>query len=444
MMQPQPPAVPPAVPVPPAPPAQPQPVVPQPPQQPAAAPAPFALTPATVNNDVLDYSTTAGQRLFNSAVSSLDENNPYDCTPAGLHGFLNLVRDRARNNGWTYSVLSIPRNIQQPLGQSDEFLDHHGEITIEHLTHHSATYVHQHNRAAQDSVQLYTCLMNSLSTEGRNKVNLYRKEFISQEVGVGVLLLKVIIRESHVDTQSTKSHLREQLMATSLTPYLLSIGSNITKFNEHVMELRDQLAQRGATTTDLLENLFIAYEAVTDTRFMDYMAIKRNSHDDDTAPLTADQLMMLAKNKYEALVTKKQWNVPNDQEQKILALQTQIKELKTQQKGKAQPQKQKPKGKWDRKPARKQNMEWLNLKPPEGKPDQPIEQDGKLWYFCTKHQRRCLHKTSECEGKGLDKPANQGKNASKSGKQRKQGKQRAQLVRALQALPEEDALTDEE
>ena len=218
----------------------------------------------TVSNDILNYSTGEGQRLWNQATKSLSEDDPFDCNPDDMIDFLALVRNRAQINGWQNSILAIPKDLDDPFGLADNFLDHYGEISMEVLQAHAETYVTQPIRAAQDSVQLYECLLHSLSIEGRNKVTLHRGEYIRHDIGVGTLLLKVIIRESHVDTQATLSHLRVRLMATSLIPYMASINSDITKFNMHVMALKDQLARRGGQMTDLLENLFTTYESVKD------------------------------------------------------------------------------------------------------------------------------------------------------------------------------------
>ena len=86
-------------------------------------------------------------------------------------------------------------------------IDHHGEITLEHLTEFEATYVGAQNRAAQDSAQLYRCLMASISKEGKCKILVWEDQYNINGLGSGNLLLKIIVHESHLDTNNSISYL---------------------------------------------------------------------------------------------------------------------------------------------------------------------------------------------------------------------------------------------
>mmetsp|Transcript_35132 Transcript_35132/g.52225 ORF Transcript_35132/g.52225 Transcript_35132/m.52225 type:complete len:128 (+) Transcript_35132:539-922(+) len=81
----------------------------------------------------------------------------------------------------------------------------------------------------------------------------------------GLWLLKVIIRESHIDTNATTSMIRLQL--TQLDTYLPTVGHDILKFKAYVGMLVEGLASRGEKTHDLLANLFKGYAACSDTDF---------------------------------------------------------------------------------------------------------------------------------------------------------------------------------
>ena len=101
------------------------------------------------------------------------------------------------------------------------------------------------------------CLMNSLTQAGKDKVRLWSNQFILNGRESGIVLLKVIIRESHLDTNATMNSIRTQL--SSLDEYITTIGCDIIKFNEQVKRLLEQLTARGRETQDLLINLFKAY-----------------------------------------------------------------------------------------------------------------------------------------------------------------------------------------
>ena len=83
----------------------------------------------------------------------------------------------------------------------------------------------------------------------------------------GLMLLKVIIRESDVDTQATSAFIRQQLAA--LDEYIGTVDFNIKKFNTHVKYLIRDLKRRRQQSTDVLTNLFKGYKAASDKVFVE-------------------------------------------------------------------------------------------------------------------------------------------------------------------------------
>ena len=65
-----------------------------------------------------------------------------------------------------------------------------------------------------------------------------------------ILLLKVIIRETHLDTNATTNSIKTQLR--NLDEYITTIRCSIIKFNEQVKRLIEQLNARGGETQHLL------------------------------------------------------------------------------------------------------------------------------------------------------------------------------------------------
>jgi hypothetical protein len=112
---------------------------------------------------------------------------------------------------------------------------------------------------------LYKCLMNSISKEGKSKMTIWKDQHHVNGLPSGDLLLKVIVRESHLDTNATISTIRTKL--SNLDTCMLSIGGDITKFNTYVKGLVEFLNARGETTTDLLINLFKGCLEVEDKSF---------------------------------------------------------------------------------------------------------------------------------------------------------------------------------
>jgi hypothetical protein len=94
-------------------------------------------------------------------------------------------------------------------------------------------------------------------------------------------LLKIIIRESHLDTNATTVSIRNTL--SSLDTYIITLGWDITCFNGYVQLLIDSLAARGETTQDLYTNLFKGYQAIKDKVLVSYIGRKLEKYKEGEA-----------------------------------------------------------------------------------------------------------------------------------------------------------------
>ena len=140
------------------------------------------------------------------------------------------------------------------------------------VTNHALTHVHNQTRMAQNSAQLFTSVYDSLSLEALLKISTdssaYRltsavnPNFV---VASGACFLKLLITRCTVDTRLTVATIRRTL--NNLDVYMGSVEGDIEKFNLHVRVQRDALLSRGETSSDLLTNLFTAYDAVEDKVF---------------------------------------------------------------------------------------------------------------------------------------------------------------------------------
>ena len=405
------------------------------------APGGFALTPARAIQGVLDLRTKSGIKIYETATAPLP-GEPFNCKPDGLPLFLQNVKHRARRQGWQgfAGILEIPRDLAVGIEvpDTDNLLDHYGEITIERIRGYEESYIHLAVRAAQDSAWMFDALMASLSTEGKQKVMIWDTQYMVGEYQSGNLLLKVIIRESHLDTNATTVTIRRQL--SSLDTYIVTIGSDIIKFNGYVKLLISSLTARGETSSDILTNLFKGYEAASDKNFVDYIARKKEQYEEDmgaTPPFTIDSLMELAANKFKNLQLAGKWNAPSEQEETILALNSQLQKLKREKK------KFNRDGRIPRKPKKDEQKasdkpNWLkyNAEPKEGELNKPRVWKDKKWYYC--HEKtggKCdgkyrLHKPSECKGSSykFPKDADKGKHSQK----------KLKLAKSLAAIVQSD------
>jgi hypothetical protein len=116
----------------------------------------FSLTPASSVGGIIVYSTTKGRKLYMSATSKL-EDDLFNCTAEDLYGFLQALKDRAREYGWDepgVGILSIPDNPYNPTNFRP-LIDQHGEVDLEKIRRFEVTYIEQQNLSAQDATQLY-------------------------------------------------------------------------------------------------------------------------------------------------------------------------------------------------------------------------------------------------------------------------------------------------
>ena len=75
------------------------------------------------------------------------------------------------------------------------------------------------------------------------------------------LILKTLLREIHIDTNSTTTAIITKL--TNLDTYITSYGHYITKFNAHTKARIQSLIARGEIIRFLLANLFKGYKMIS-------------------------------------------------------------------------------------------------------------------------------------------------------------------------------------
>lgn len=84
--------------------------------------------------------------------------------------------------------------------------------------------------------------------------------------------LKIIIRESHLDTNATTNQICTKL--SNLDSYILMVDSDIGKFNQYIKLMVQLLTARNQKMLDLLINLFKGYGTVSDEVFRAWLIHK--------------------------------------------------------------------------------------------------------------------------------------------------------------------------
>jgi hypothetical protein len=152
----------------------------------------FTLSPAAFSDGVIDYSLAQGAKLYAQAIKSLPMQST--CKAGALKNFLHELKTQSDSNEWDF-VIKIPPDLND-CDTMINLLNGYGHLMLKQVCTHTATYIREHIRAAQNSFQLYLCLMTSFTKEGHKKVILLSDDYIVQGLASGPCLLKVIISES--------------------------------------------------------------------------------------------------------------------------------------------------------------------------------------------------------------------------------------------------------
>ena len=147
--------------------------------------------------------------------------------------------------------------------------------------------------------------------------------------------------------------------------------------------------------------LFKAYVLVPDDDFKDYIKDHKNDYEDGKIDLNADELMKIAKNKYEILKEQGTWQKPSKEGEEIIALKAEIAQLRENKK---RPNGSKSgKGKTSKDKNNDEKHAWKKIKI-EGK--DILRKNGKIYYWCQFHKAYTIHSPKACS---LN-PENSGKN----------------------------------
>ena len=139
--------------------------------------------------------------------------------------------------------MNIPEIANDPISLTNNLLEAYGQITLEQVRDQDTQYMFCQNREAQDNMQLYECLMNSLSNEANHVMALRNGDFHVRGKSSGTLLLKAITAESRIDTFATSNMVRTKL--GRLFEHIETIEeNNILTFNRYVKSLVEILQYR--------------------------------------------------------------------------------------------------------------------------------------------------------------------------------------------------------
>ena len=363
----------------------------------------FAWCPATANNRaVIDYTTREGQNLFNGNTACLysDKTVCFSAQAEGLQGFLNHMIYRTKQADWQ-ELFDVPVDFHLADGVELPFLTNYGQFTLDYLTDYiTEEHLLLNDRWQQDNFQCQTCIFKSLSEEALNRINLCEDDFTIANQVQSLLLMKVIIRESRVETPHRTRIIRQNL--SSMDVQFKKQGYDVDKLNTYVLGQLADLAAMGESSTDVVANLFKAYLSAPDEEFTRYISNKQ-SLADEGEEMNSAHLMVLAGNKYKGRIEAGTWNAPNKDQVKLLALAAElehVKKLIPTAKHRSTTSSNNTKITNDSTKTKKPftHAEWQTVKPTalEIQNKYTKKVGGKEYKWCAKHAFWCSHSTAEC------------------------------------------------
>ena len=436
----------------------------QPPPPPAQVAFHRSPLGTALPNQLIDYSTKEGKKFHSLATRPLFPKDEYfDVEPDKFPTFMTLLMGRCKDLGFTATggMCMVPPDAANPQdGDPINTVEDFGRASMEQIRAWETTFLADdagaQGRLAQDSKILYDLCMNSMSTQGLARIKIWKHQYCIP-VGnnntifeSGGCLLKVIVRESYLDSNATISTIRLQL--SSLDTYVHDNGTDIIELNAHVRSLMDGLVARGQTTQDLLVNLFKGYKACTDVDFLNYITGLENSHEDGTADMTSDVLMERTSNYYKKRLVSptNKWEEKKDPAAELLAMEARVKKVEKDQKKKVtfrQPDvsgkggKNGKGGKQTPKQPKLEKPSWLKNNEKPNDLTKSRTWNGSTWYWCdTSTGGKCggawgAHDPKQCRGQRSKRKSN--KDRTPDAKRARANK----IIKAQQAVI--DGLSDE-
>ena len=408
----------------------------------------FSLTPAQTIDVVLDFTEKSHRSIYDKAIAPLSID-PFDCVHTQLVDFMTALSKKSDDFGWTDRILKIPLTLpEDPNTEYINLLTNHAQIPIETIRNYELSYVNAQTRERQDMHCLYTCIMDSLSQEGRSKVLTEKEKYTipsdptdpdSDPALSGNLLLKVVLMKTSVDNRSGAFAIRMKL--SELTGLIEKLDYNIEKFNQQVKRFMEDLSRRGETSDDVDHHIIRAFRTVPVkefSNFVDRMKDDYDNMDDDDPHRTPQYLMDKAENKFKILVNEGTWDAKMKDQDEIMAIRAELEKLRNQ----------KSRGGRNTKKTKKKTKTKVNIKRKPSDVNKPVTINGKKWYWCSPETGgKCngvlrRHKPSKCKGiaRNDDSTTSSSKRRSKGGDE---SKKRLKLKAKETTIDDDDNADDQ-
>ena len=163
--------------------------------------------------------------LYHQDTKSLfGDTDKFNLESEDVVSFMDTLSHHAKKNGWDIFTINYGT-------YNKNLLTEYGELTLKNVHNYIYPVIIAEGRESQENDQLFTCLMGSLTKGACSTVTLRSEDYTFRDELSVVLLLKVILSESLVETKSTINRLQAKLTA-GLPAIMSRHGNNVKSFNK--------------------------------------------------------------------------------------------------------------------------------------------------------------------------------------------------------------------
>ena len=197
----------------------------------------FALTPATTDlTGLLDYKSKLGQSVYKQGCDKLTpDSEEFAMTPATTVAFVKAFENRCNIMGWNNGVQNVTKFANQA-NVTIDIVKNYGQIAEGDLKIGCESFCktggarHQ-ARATQNNHMMAQCLLKSLTTADKTRLQVYQSQYTFDDVEYGPLIYKKIMQLATIDSVATTETLRANL--TNLPIYVASVNGDIDLINSY-------------------------------------------------------------------------------------------------------------------------------------------------------------------------------------------------------------------
>ena len=221
-------------------------------------------------NECLDFRTKHHRTVYHNTIASLyvEAKDRFNLEPAKVQELLVFIIHRTREVGMNTANIPPTQADIPTWANARHICEIHGLLSLEHIREVAESFQNGNagiqGRRLQDDTAFATMLRNSLSPGALQTLVAEAKDYTINGVESGMLLFKVILRESMVDASVDPSVVRTQL--SQLKEKFQELGYDIRRINDFASNGVSQLAQCGQESTDIKTHLVNAYITHPDTR----------------------------------------------------------------------------------------------------------------------------------------------------------------------------------